>query len=194
MMKNKGHFKKGIRSGFALNPVHSKETIEKIRKANTGKKMSRGSIEKTRQFNIGTKRTTEQIERIRFGHIGKKYPNRKKPYISEEHRIKLLSHLFSMKRTDTSIEIKIENELKRIGLNYIKQFPLCNSTISDFYLPESKVVIYADGDYWHNLPEYKLRDERINKILKSNGYTVYRFWEHEINKSVEECIKKTFII
>ena len=30
----------------------------------------------------------------------------------------------------------------------------------------------------------------IDRILKQNGLFIYRFWEHEINKSVEQCINR----
>jgi DNA mismatch endonuclease, patch repair protein len=96
----------------------------------------------------------------------------------------------TMKRQDTSIEIKVEEELKRNNIYYQKQIPLCKITVVDFYLPEYKVAIYADGDYWHNLPVVKSRDAKQNKILEEKGYQVLRFWEHEINRSVRKCINR----
>ncbi len=95
-----------------------------------------------------------------------------------------------MKRKDTSIEIKIEEELKRNHIYYQKHISLCGITVPDFYLPDYRVVIYTDGDYWHNLPIVKSRDTKQNKILKENGYQVLRFWEHEINRSLSECVNK----
>lgn len=94
---------------------------------------------------------------------------------------------------DTSIELKIEVELLRRNINYQKQIPLCKVARVDFYLPEYRIVIQCDGDYYHNLPGYKERDERQNKVLIFNGFNVYRFWEHEINKSPQKCIDKLFI-
>lgn len=95
-----------------------------------------------------------------------------------------------MKRKDTSIELKMERELERNNICYQKQVPLCNITVVDFYLPEYKIVIYTDGDYWHNLPEVKNRDEKQNEILEKDGYRVLRFWEHEINRSTKECVDR----
>jgi len=95
-----------------------------------------------------------------------------------------------MKREDTSVELKIERELERNNIYYQKQIPLCNTTVADFYLPEHKIVIYVDGDYWHNLSKVKNRDEIQNRILEENGYKVFRFWEYQINSSAKECIKK----
>ena len=95
-----------------------------------------------------------------------------------------------MRRKDTFVESKIESELIRNNINYQKQVPLCNITVVDFYLPDYKVAIYVDGDYWHNLPVVKNRDEKQNRILEENGYQVLRFWEHEIKRSVGECVNK----
>ena len=95
---------------------------------------------------------------------------------------------------NTSIELKIEEELKRRNINYQKQVPLCKIAIVDFYLPEYRIVIQCDGDYWHNLSGYKERDENQDRVLTFNGFNVYRFWEHEINKSVENCFYKIKLI
>ena len=91
---------------------------------------------------------------------------------------------------DTGIELKIEAELKKRNINYQKQIPLCKVAIVDFYLPEHRIVIQADGDYWHNLKGSKEKSIQQDAILTFNEFNVYRFWEHEINESVENCINK----
>jgi very-short-patch-repair endonuclease len=99
---------------------------------------------------------------------------------------------------DTKIELKVEKELLTRKINYLKQTPLCGVARVDFYLPEYKIVIQCDGDYWHGCPKHFKnnnkrkpdKEERQNKILKENGYKIFRFWECEINKSVENCINK----
>ena len=95
-----------------------------------------------------------------------------------------------MIKKDTKIELAMEKELKLRSVSYQKQVPLERICVSDFYLPEYRIVIFCDGDYWHNLPSYKIRDRRINKILKEKGYKVFRFWEHDINKSISKCVDK----
>ncbi len=96
----------------------------------------------------------------------------------------------TMKKKDTSIEIELEEELKRNNIYYQKQIPLCNVTVADFYLPKYKIAIYADGDYWHNLPVVKNRDAKQKRTLEGNGYHVLRFWGHEIHKSAGECVNR----
>jgi len=96
---------------------------------------------------------------------------------------------------DTSIELKVEAELKRRGINYQKQIPLCKIAIVDFYLPEYKIVIQCDGCYYHGCPMHnptwiknKERDRNQDRVLTFNGFNIYRFWGHEINESVKKCI------
>lgn len=95
-----------------------------------------------------------------------------------------------MVKKDTSIELSMEKELRTRSINYQKQVPLEKVCVSDFYLSDYRVVIFCDGDYWHNLPNYKIRDKRINKVLRTRGYKVYRFWEHDIEKSISSCVDK----
>ncbi|HEA46424.1 MAG TPA: DUF559 domain-containing protein [Candidatus Pacearchaeota archaeon] len=101
---------------------------------------------------------------------------------------------------DTGIELKIEEELKKRRIIYQKQIPLCKTAIVDFYLPQNNIVIQADGCYWHNCPIHhpdhylgaRERDFKKDIVLTKNGFKVYRFWEHEINESVKECVNKVF--
>jgi DNA mismatch endonuclease (patch repair protein) len=63
-------------------------------------------------------------------------------------------------------------------------------------------IIFADGDYWHINPKVfkkakteaqkknQLRDRKINKKLKEEGYEVLKLWESDILKNKESCISK----
>ena len=55
---------------------------------------------------------------------------------------------------------------------------------------QRKLCVEIDGDYWHNLEERKKRDSLKDKKLKEWGYTVLRFWEHEIYENLDSCILK----
>jgi len=70
----------------------------------------------------------------------------------------------------------------------MEQVPIKEAkTIVDFLLP-NKIIIYCDGDYWHNLPHIKERDFNRNYWLNFLGYTVFRFTETEIKKSASQCV------
>jgi len=167
---------------------------------NKGKKWSQEVKNKFSKARKGTKRPHKGVPWTKASKLKMSNTN-KGHFVSEEtkekirqKRIEKPTRIFK----DTSIEIKIENELIKRGIYYQKQVPLCKVARVDFYLPEYRIVIQADGCYWHNCPEHgrgeikncSEKDKRQDSVLTFNGFNVYRFWEHEINKSVEGCIDK----
>ncbi len=112
--------------------------------------------------------------------------------ISEEARrkisLKRLSRVYPVK--DTKIEKALQKGLDDLGIKYEKHIPVCGICQPDIVIPEKRISIFADGNYWHNLPSYKVRDARQNKVLEENGWKVIRFWEHEINNNLSSCINK----
>lgn len=75
-----------------------------------------------------------------------------------------------------------------------------------------KVAIFCDGDFWHGRhwrklsaklrlgsnPSYwvqkietnRLRDQRTDRSLKRQGWTVLRFWETDIHRNPEQIAQK----
>jgi DNA mismatch endonuclease, patch repair protein len=69
----------------------------------------------------------------------------------------------------------------------------------DFVFPKSKVAIFVDGCFWHGCPIHgtspssnsdfwseklavnKKRDLRVNRQLRRKHWSVFRFWEHQLN-------------
>jgi len=88
----------------------------------------------------------------------------------------------------TSIEVKMAEELTARGIEYIEQYNLGDKFALDFFIPEYNIVIECDGDYWHTRPEAICRDKRKNAYVKACGFSMYRFWEREINADVEACV------
>jgi len=142
-----------------------------------------------KQLNTGKTRFKEGRRTWNKGLIGYGKGRKHSEKTKENLRKKRINNP-TFKFKDTDIELKIEAELQRQNINYQKQVPLCRVAIVDFYLPEYRIVIQCDGDYWHNRPGIKEKDERQDKILTFNGFNVYRFWEHEINNSVDRCINR----
>lgn len=97
-----------------------------------------------------------------------------------------------MKKKDTSIEIAVEKELIKRHISYLKQVPIKGIALVDFLL-SNKIVIQADGDYWHSLKGRKSKDIAQDVVLGFKGYKIYRFSETEIKKSAKGCINKIFI-
>lgn len=89
---------------------------------------------------------------------------------------------------DTSIELVIESILVELKVDFSKQHKLPGS-LPDFYIPNVQLAIYADGDYWHSLPQNKARDAFVNRKLPELGYTVLRFPERLINSNPSDVSK-----
>lgn len=122
--------------------------------------------------------------------------------ISEETRSKIMSKIRS---TNTGPELILKDVLKG---TYIRYQPKMKGK-PDFASKKHKVAVFIDGCFWHKCPkcyrppksneEYWLpklennvkRDIRITHELEEQGWTVLRFWEHEILGDVEKCAKKT---
>jgi DNA mismatch endonuclease, patch repair protein len=70
----------------------------------------------------------------------------------------------------------------------------------DFVFPHAHVALFVDGCFWHGCPQHcrlpvtnhiyweakinrtRIRDKEINRLLKLDGWTVLRFWEHELSE------------
>jgi DNA mismatch endonuclease (patch repair protein) len=77
----------------------------------------------------------------------------------------------------------------------------------DFVFPESRIAVFVDGCFWHGCPRHgnmpknnrefwkkkiganMKRDQRVNRILRSQGWSVQRIWEHDI-RNPEKCARK----
>lgn len=158
---------------------HHEEVRRRLSKIHKNKQYSPET-----QFKPGHRCSKETLEKISQALKGRKF--------SEDHKQKIriarLKQVLPQK--DTAIEVKIQNELKRMGVPFKKHLALCGVCQPDIIIPEKKTVIFCDGDYWHNLPRIKNRDKRQDRVLSEKGWKVYRFWEHEINLNPSGCVDK----
>src|SRR5262249_18345326 len=99
--------------------------------------------------------------------------------------------------TNTSPERRIRKVLWSLGLRYRVHARIGRSR-PDILFIRPKVAIFVDGCFWHGCPEHYvrprsreafwaqklrsnvLRDCRQTVFLESQGWTILRFWEHEI--------------
>ena len=86
-----------------------------------------------------------------------------------------------MRRKPTALEQTLALLLDELGVFHRSQERLLGLYVADEYLPAYQVVIEAYGEYWHNLPGRKIRDDERKNRLIANGYSVLEFWEHEFN-------------
>ena len=94
------------------------------------------------------------------------------------------------KTMNTSIERRMQKALQDRGFSFVTHQAIGQICRPDISFPEVKVAVFCDGDYWHRLPQWTIRDKRINRALKRRGWQALRFWGWEINNSVDVCAQK----
>ena len=129
------------------------------------------------------------------------YGEKKALEYKEKLRAASPTRLAKFKRKKTEPERIIREMLEDLGVSFEQEAPLGYHTV-DFLLPELKIVIQADGDYWHanpacyedqgKEPTRRQKDRRridasCNGFLRNRGYTLLRFWESELKQNPKQC-------
>jgi DNA mismatch endonuclease (patch repair protein) len=114
------------------------------------------------------------------------------------------------RRRDTLPEVLIRKEAHRRGLRYRVDatIPGMPRRRADMIFGRRKVAVFVDGCFWHSCPEHESipranrewwlgklrrnteRDRETDAHLRSLGWTVLRFWEHEEPISVVDEIER----
>ena len=91
----------------------------------------------------------------------------------------------------TSIETALYESLEQLGISYVAQHAIPKAgTVVDAFLPAGRIVLYADGDYWHSLPKTSARDKRQDERLLELGYTVHRLKEKDLRRNPVEVVRR----
>ena len=117
--------------------------------------------------------------------------------------------MLANKGKGTKLELLFGKLLWNAGIRYRKN----DKTVfgkPDFVIRKMRIAIFCDGEFWHgrNWEERKndhksncdfwyskierniRRDKEVNEQLKAQGWTVFRFWETEINKESDKCLNR----
>jgi len=95
--------------------------------------------------------------------------------------------------------------LREIGYSF-EMYPKMYGN-PDFVIPRKRIAVFCDGDFWHGYryfekkkPAKKFwrdkiernmgRDRLVSRKLRREGWSVQRFWEHDIEKRHEFCKRK----
>lgn len=120
---------------------------------------------------------------------------------------KTRSYVMSRIRSkNTKPEITLKKALRKAGVVGYRSHPKMLGN-PDIVFRKNRVVIFVDGEFWHGHDFRKVwrrikdkpywrkkivknmeRDKLYNQQLKSQGWIVLRFWEHQINKNILECV------
>ncbi|MFC9581842.1 very short patch repair endonuclease [Streptomyces yangpuensis] len=109
---------------------------------------------------------------------------------------------------DTAQEVAVRRLLHASGLRYRVNFPVpgIRRRTIDIAFTRARIAVFLDGCFWHGCPEHathpkanaewwraKLeknmsRDRETTAHLESAGWTVLRFWEHELPETVARAV------
>jgi DNA mismatch endonuclease (patch repair protein) len=115
-------------------------------------------------------------------------------------------------RRDTAAEILLRKCLFRLGLRYrLQSRPVADvPCTADIVLRSVRICVFIDGCFWHGCPRHfrapssnkswwkekiadnRMRDRRQSRRLRRSGWTVIRFWEHQIMNNAEACANRVF--
>lgn len=126
--------------------------------------------------------------------------------LSKEQRRKNMQNVRSK---DTKAEIMLRKALWHKGIRYRKNYSKLPGK-PDIVLIRQKIAIFIDGDFWHarwhqdcpgeqvqsnkmfwrkKLANNVQRDREINDILTDKGWLILRFWESDVKKNLDECLR-----
>lgn len=121
----------------------------------------------------------------------------------------VLARMKRQSREDTKPEVLVRKALHAAGLRYRLHYPVPENPRRkiDIAFTRAMVAVFIDGCFWHRCPIHastpksnsnwwinKLetnhqRDEDTNRLLKTQGWEVLRFWEHQDPNQVASTIE-----
>jgi DNA mismatch endonuclease (patch repair protein) len=123
---------------------------------------------------------------------------------SKEQRSKIMR---AIRSTNTKDEVRLAKALWHLGYRYRKN----NRTVfgkPDITFKKLKIAIFVESEFFHGkdwetqkdrvktntefwqkkIERNRQRDVEVNNYLESQNWKVIRFWSHEIEKNLENCI------
>ncbi|CAN1549889.1 Vsr DNA G,T-mismatch repair endonuclease [Flavobacteriaceae bacterium] len=123
---------------------------------------------------------------------------------SKEQRSKIMS---AIRSTNTKDEVRLAKVLWHLGYRYRKN----NRSVfgkPDLTFKKLKIAIFVDSEFFHGkdwetqkdriktntefwqkkIERNIQRDVEVNNYLEAQNWKVIRFWSHEIEKNLENCI------
>jgi len=183
--------------GVSLEEAYGKKRAEQIKKSISSNTDRSSKISNTLS---GKKKSEEHVKKIT--------EDRRKYWADAENRLKQRDRRlvqFAEKRVGKVVNNKLEQSFRKIldenGIKYIQSFN-SGRFVYDFYIPVKNILIEVDGDFYHSNPNkypdgpvYEIQkhnaknDIHKNEWAKTNGYTLLRFWESDIQKNRFEVVK-----
>lgn len=114
-----------------------------------------------------------------------------------------------VKNKDSKIELLLRHELWSRNMRYRKNVTTVFGK-PDIAFIGKRIAIFVDSEFWHGynwetkkheiksnqdfwimkIERNMERDKEVNSFLRSEGWTVLRFWGHEIKRDVVICANR----
>ena len=124
--------------------------------------------------------------------------------LTSEQRRKNMQRIRSK---DTKAELQLRKALYHKGYRYRKNWKALPGH-PDIALTKQKIAIFCDGEFFHGKDFDKKkpvdhnhdywdakirrnmdRDLEVTRQLRAMGWTVIRFWDSEVTKTLDNCVK-----
>ena len=100
-----------------------------------------------------------------------------------------------LRRTDfkrTDIEILLGDAMRAIGLKFEEQKPFMDRFIPDFTFPTSRLLVQADGEYWHRFERNRRYDRALRDAIEGTRWRLIRFDAAAIKADPHACAAKVW--
>jgi very-short-patch-repair endonuclease len=110
----------------------------------------------------------------------------KERWKADLYRNKMAVVRSNMQSSGTKIELTLYSLLNDMGIKYERQHKI-GYYLFDCFLPDHKILIECNGDYWHSLPKAVRNDKSKSTYISTYfpEYKLYSIWEHEF-----KCVDK----
>jgi DNA mismatch endonuclease (patch repair protein) len=116
------------------------------------------------------------------------------------------SYCMSRVRTkSTNLELLVRSQLRRCGIRFKTNVKTLPGT-PDIVLPQAKVAVFIDGDFWHGfrfplwedrvsrfwkvkINRNRARDRRNFRALRGMGWRVIRLWQTQLERDLSACVQ-----
>jgi len=123
--------------------------------------------------------------------------------LTREQRRKTMA---AVKAMNTSLERTVDQAFRKQRWTYDRNVQGLPGK-PDFVFYRARLVVFVDGDFWHGwrFPQWnkalkpywrrkigrtRARDRTTFNRLRRQGWTVLRFWEHQVSRDLEGILDK----
>ncbi len=126
--------------------------------------------------------------------------------LTKEQRRNIMQHIHSK---NTKPEVMLRKALWHRGVRYRKNYKALPGT-PDIAITKYRIAVFVDGVFWHarghednpgeqiqtnkvfwtkKLKRNVERDKDVNQALLELGWLVLRYWDSDVNRNCDGCVK-----